>query len=56
MNIENSKSRAEYVRITWRSFVMSLPGGVLWLRVKCKLLKYREQSIGPHNLKYPEDS
>lgn len=54
MGIDNSKSRAEYTRISWRSFVMTLPGGVAWLRVQCKLLKFKENLIGPPRLHYPD--
>lgn len=53
MSIDNSHSRAEYVRIAWRNMVMSLPGGVAWLRLQCRLLKFKEAHIGPHRLRYP---
>ena len=53
MSIDNSKTRAEYVRIAWRDFVMSLPGGVSWLRIQCKLLRFKEDHVGPPKLKHP---
>lgn len=53
MSIDNEHTRREYVRIGWRNFVMSLPGGVAWLRLQCRLLKFKESAIGPHSLTYP---
>lgn len=55
MSINSEGTRREYIRIGWRNFVMSLPGGVFWLRVQCKLLKYNEKDVGPHKLTYPPD-
>lgn len=52
--VESQKSIRERVRIQWRAFVMSLPGGVLWLRIQARLLKWREQDCGPHKLQFPE--
>lgn len=53
--VNNSRTRAEYVRIAWRNLVMSLPGGVAWLCVQCRILKFKEDQIGPHRLRYPEE-
>ena len=53
---DNESTRRAHVRIGWRNFEMSLPGGVVWLRIQCRLLKYREQDIGPHKLTYPEET
>ena len=54
--IENSKSIRELVRIRWRSFVLSLPGGVMWLCVVAKAAKWKEQDIGPHRYTYPPET
>ena len=54
--IENSKSIRELVRIRWRSLVLSLPGGVLWLCVVARAAKWKEQDIGPHRCTYPPET
>lgn len=56
MVIENSKSVRELVRIRWRSFVMSLPGGVAWLCAVGRLAKWKEQDVGPNKHTFPGDS
>ena len=53
--VDNSRANRERVRIAWRSLVMSLPGGVTWLRIQARLLKWRERDVGPHNLTFPGD-
>jgi hypothetical protein len=50
---DNQKARHEEVRIRWRAWVLGLPGGVAWLRIQARLLKWKEQAIGPHTLTWP---
>lgn len=50
---DNRKARREVERIRWRAWILSLPGGVVWLCLQARLLKWKEQAIGPHTLAYP---
>ena len=54
MSIDNQKARREEARIKWRAWVMSMPGGVLWLRTQAKILKWKEQLVGPFTITFAE--
>lgn len=54
--VDNSKANRELVRIQWREWVMSQPGGIDWLASLVRVAPgkgMREQDMGSHNLTWP---
>lgn len=50
-DIDNSHSRAEYVRIGWRNWVLSFPHGVLLLSSLVRR-GFKERDLAPDRVKF----